>query len=346
MRKRLLPLILGFAVMTAIALPAQAGGWASVTLLDEVSPAYQEVPWTIRFLIKQHDVQPVNVDRAYLSAQHRETGESIQADAVWAGDIGTYAVTAVFPLAGEWKWSITPEPFEGNSFATLTVLASANDPGASTNMTGFSAQIRTGSCAALGDILFPLDIVAAGSGSGVTSSTASIATSLTALTGNDAVIDVTYGGTTSVACGEITGQPSDGQLAVALRPVNDSAVHGVAVLRDEGEQTVVTLYLLEPMLTDATATAVTKSTVEVLAIGDGGESWQFTPGRVEITVGMTVVWTNATNVIHNVSAPNLAFEDSGYIAPGESYRQTFTEAGTYVYRCDPHPWMTGIIEVT
>ncbi|MCC2629636.1 MAG: Copper binding protein plastocyanin/azurin family, partial [Thermomicrobiales bacterium] len=41
-----------------------------------------------------------------------------------------------------------------------------------------------------------------------------------------------------------------------------------------------------------------------------------------------------------------AFDDSGLIEPGDSFRQTFDEPGTYRYRCGPHPGMTGVIVVS
>lgn len=155
-RKQHFALVVVFVMLTAVTLPARAGGWASVTLKDDVTQPLQEVPWAVEFLVKQHDVSPVNVRRAYLSATHRATGETVTADAVQVGDVGNYSVTAIFPLAGEWKWSITPEPFNGSSFATLTVLAGANAALKEVPRSPHPAHLQTGTCATMGDVVVPL----------------------------------------------------------------------------------------------------------------------------------------------------------------------------------------------
>jgi plastocyanin len=363
MRKRLLALVVVLVMLTAITLPASAGGWASVTLNGDPESPLQEVPWTIEFLVKQHDVSPVNVSRAYLSATHRPTGETITADAVQVGDVGNYSVTAVFPLAGDWKWSITPEPFSASSFATLTVLASAKAALNGEPLAPHPAHVHSGTCATLGDVVFPLGNVQAGdSTSGtpsadtatapatsiVASSVTTIESALSDLLASEHAINIHKSEAdigTYIACGDIAGIPAGGQLVIALTPLNDSGTTGVAVLQEEGTSTTVTVYLVEPAPAAATPVAATGPSVEVLAIGDSEASWQFTPVHLEITAGTTVVWLNASSVHHTVSAPNLDFEDSGYLDPGESFQQTFTSEGTYSFHCDPHPWMTGFIEV-
>src|SRR5262245_41282119 len=102
MRKRLLSLAVALVVVTALAAPAMAGGWASVRLDGPPPPAFQEVPWTVGFMIKQHDVTPINVEHAYLQATLRATGETLNADAVQEGEMGHYTVTVTFPTAGDW----------------------------------------------------------------------------------------------------------------------------------------------------------------------------------------------------------------------------------------------------
>jgi plastocyanin len=308
----------------------------------------------------------VNVDHTFLSATHRATGETVTADAVQVGDVGNYSVTAVFPLAGDWKWSITPEPFGSTSFATLTVLAGVNATLKGDVPVAHPAHVHTGTCSTLGDVVFPLGNVESGvsatgtpsadptTGAGATSAVASsittIEASLTSLLESDHAINIHLSADvigTYIACGDIAGQPTSGQLVIALNPLNDSGATGVAVLQEEGTSTTVTVYLVEPSAaTDsATPAAVTGSRVEILALGDSDASWQFTPTRLEITTGTTVVWSNVSTTYHTISAPNLAFEDSGYLDPGQTFQQTFDTPGTYSFHCDPHPWMMGVIEV-
>jgi plastocyanin len=76
----------------------------------------------------------------------------------------------------------------------------------------------------------------------------------------------------------------------------------------------------------------------------------FEPARVAAHAGDTVEWKNTSSLPHTVTAdarraaegkevvlpPGAAPFDSGKIAPGGSYRHTFTVPGTYKYICVPH----------
>jgi plastocyanin len=80
-------------------------------------------------------------------------------------------------------------------------------------------------------------------------------------------------------------------------------------------------------------------TVEIL------DTWVFQPYSLEVATGDTVTWVNHSDAAHTVTGDHLAFDDSGLIEPGDSFRQTFDEPGTYRYKCGPHPGMTGVIVV-
>jgi plastocyanin len=77
----------------------------------------------------------------------------------------------------------------------------------------------------------------------------------------------------------------------------------------------------------------------------------YSPNTVTVVIGVnnTVVWTNDDVVDHTVSSTSVPAGattfDSGMIAPGGNYTQTFTVAGTYPYHCNIHSWMTGTIIV-
>jgi len=376
MRRRLLSFAVVLVAVTALAAPALAGGWASVRLDGPPPPAYQEVPWTVGFTIKQHDVSPVNVEPVFLSATHRESGETVRADAVQAGEVGHYSVTATFPLAGDWKWSITPGPFEASSFATLHVLAG---PGEGTSTTATAAQtatrphpahIHNGTCAELGDVVYPLNDVGgalADEGTPVASeralgaetaipvavSVTSVDTMLFSLRSGAFAINVHESAENIgnyIACGDIGGTLLGDDLIIGLHPLNNSGMAGVAVLHGNGTNTIVTVYLFavgEPTGTGTpTASASTGSgaTAAIKLVGAG--DWRFEPAHLEIKAGTTVTWTNETEAAHTVSGSDLEFEDSGYLDPGQSFSQTFDKPGTYRYECNPHPWMTGEIVVT
>jgi plastocyanin len=70
----------------------------------------------------------------------------------------------------------------------------------------------------------------------------------------------------------------------------------------------------------------------------------FSPTTLTITAGDTVTWTNADSSPHTASADGGAF-DSGNLDQGQSYSHTFTQPGTYSYRCDYHSEMRATIVV-
>jgi plastocyanin len=75
------------------------------------------------------------------------------------------------------------------------------------------------------------------------------------------------------------------------------------------------------------------------------DPWVFAPSSLQVPPGTTVTWVNRTATIHAVTGNDLAFDDSGPIAPGQSFSTTFEQPGTYRYRCGPHPGMMGEIIV-
>ncbi|MGH7508373.1 MAG: cupredoxin domain-containing protein [Gemmatimonadales bacterium] len=74
------------------------------------------------------------------------------------------------------------------------------------------------------------------------------------------------------------------------------------------------------------------------------QDFVFSPGRIEVAAGTTIVWTNRGQVVHTVTAQDQSF-DSGPIEPGERRAITFSRAGTFPFHCTPHPFMTGMVVV-
>tara|TARA_B100000700_G_C15051582_1_gene860569 strand:- start:2832 stop:3191 length:360 start_codon:yes stop_codon:yes gene_type:complete len=83
--------------------------------------------------------------------------------------------------------------------------------------------------------------------------------------------------------------------------------------------------------------SVQAKTVEVKLGTDAG-MLAFEPSTVNISAGDTVKFVNNKLAPHNavfdghdeLSHPDLAF------APGESWEETFSAAGTYDFYCEPH----------
>jgi plastocyanin len=71
----------------------------------------------------------------------------------------------------------------------------------------------------------------------------------------------------------------------------------------------------------------------------------FTPANVTIPAGTEVEWINTGVLPHQIASSSLDFDDSPLLQPGERYRFTFAQPGTYDYFCGPHPQMQGSIEV-
>lgn len=71
---------------------------------------------------------------------------------------------------------------------------------------------------------------------------------------------------------------------------------------------------------------------------------QFSQPILEVAVGTTIEWRNDDPVAHTVTADDGSF-DSGMIEGGQTWRYTFTRAGTYAYHCTPHPFMKATVVV-
>lgn len=74
------------------------------------------------------------------------------------------------------------------------------------------------------------------------------------------------------------------------------------------------------------------------------KDFAFTPQTLRVKVGTTVTWINSDSVAHSAVSDNGMF-DTKLLASGEKGSYTFTKAGTYTYKCNIHPSMTGTIVV-
>jgi plastocyanin len=88
--------------------------------------------------------------------------------------------------------------------------------------------------------------------------------------------------------------------------------------------------------------------------GGGGEAVtvdipaiEFDPAEVTVAAGTTITWTNSDDLPHTVTKEGGPGEDfdSGDLAPGDEFEQTFTEPGTVDYVCTIHPGQAGTVTV-
>jgi amicyanin len=79
------------------------------------------------------------------------------------------------------------------------------------------------------------------------------------------------------------------------------------------------------------------------------KDYKFGPQNITVKKGTTVTWTNRDDAKHNVVAQGENAANgpkSELLAKDQTYTYTFNTAGTFNYRCEPHPYMTGMVTVT
>jgi plastocyanin len=70
----------------------------------------------------------------------------------------------------------------------------------------------------------------------------------------------------------------------------------------------------------------------------------FSPSLIDALPGDDVVWTNASERTHTVTADGGSF-DSGDLAPGAAFGLAAGDPGAYTYHCTIHAGMTGELDV-
>jgi len=103
----------------------------------------------------------------------------------------------------------------------------------------------------------------------------------------------------------------------------------------------------QPVLKDDAPADKPKQHVIALAAASSGvtiSDFKFSPSGVTINVGDTVTWSNSGPTAHSAKANDGSF-DTGILQKGSSGSHTFTQAGTFSYFCQPHPFMKGTITV-
>ena len=75
------------------------------------------------------------------------------------------------------------------------------------------------------------------------------------------------------------------------------------------------------------------------------QNTSFVPQSIIISPGTTLTWINQDNIAHTTTSDDGLW-DSGTMNQGDVFEYTFTNVGTFAYRCTIHPnVMTGEIIV-
>ncbi len=105
---------------------------------------------------------------------------------------------------------------------------------------------------------------------------------------------------------------------------------------------------LEPAATTqaTTITTVATTTAPPDIGGDVSiENFAFGPANTTVSVGDTVTWTNDEDSVGHTTTSDDGFWKSDLLKPGDGFKRTFDEAGTFTYFCSIHPSMKASITV-
>ena len=69
----------------------------------------------------------------------------------------------------------------------------------------------------------------------------------------------------------------------------------------------------------------------------------FIPSEVTVMVGGSILWVNADEAMHTVTADDGTF-DSGDLQPGATFGVAFNTVGPHPYHCKYHAEMTGVVK--
>lgn len=79
---------------------------------------------------------------------------------------------------------------------------------------------------------------------------------------------------------------------------------------------------------------------------DATDNLAFTPQNVTVNVGQVLQWKNTGQIMHTVTfggAQSCLTDDS--LNGSSTWDVTFTQTGTFDFRCTIHPQMTGVVMV-
>jgi hypothetical protein len=103
---RYLVLVSALVLAAVAAVPASAGGWATVALASTPAGVSAGEPWEAEITILRHGVTPTDGAAPSLTIHNADTGLSETFAAEPAGETGVYVASVVFPEPGSWSFEI------------------------------------------------------------------------------------------------------------------------------------------------------------------------------------------------------------------------------------------------
>ena len=98
--------LLAFVLLALAILPAQAGGWAVVTLDSWPIQPGADQSFQIGFTIRQHGRTPWVYDDVVVHAVHEASHTTLEIPATMEGQPGHYAARLELPHPGVWRWGV------------------------------------------------------------------------------------------------------------------------------------------------------------------------------------------------------------------------------------------------
>src|SRR5437868_6389279 len=96
-----------------------------------------------------------------------------------------------------------------------------------------------------------------------------------------------------------------------------------------------------------TPTPTQTSTVANVKIVEQNGKYAFQPATLSIKMGTQVEWLNTSDAPHTVTSDAAGdFNSTSNITQNQTFKFTFTKAGTFPYHCNIHPYMKATITVT
>ncbi len=112
--------------------------------------------------------------------------------------------------------------------------------------------------------------------------------------------------------------------------------------------------LAKPSVSDHILNPEKELIIEIVlgAVIEGNDNYIPNKAKALLTIDNKVIWKNLDDTPHTVTPDHRAsdsysgdFGSSGVVKPGENYEFLFTEPQEIHYHCEPHPWMTGSINI-
>ena len=85
----------------------------------------------------------------------------------------------------------------------------------------------------------------------------------------------------------------------------------------------------------------------MVKIVEKNEMYSFQPATLTVKMGTQVVWLNSSDAPHTVTSDTAGvFNSPGNVTQNQTFKFTFSKAGTFPYHCNIHPYMKATITVT